>query len=327
VFSGRNEHRAEDEEEGSRQQTAPWRHVQAEDEDILQANGQTGPTAPATMADAGWDPTQHHGDKMRAKKDQCARIISVQLNTFPTSNTEDDVAKRTILASVLQESGADIMLTQEDNTAWDLVSAERRPKELCRSWFESMNLHSAYNTHAENKERRTHLQGGVSIWSINDATHRVLERGVDQTGLGRWGFVRYQGRNGVTTRVYSVYRPCKSAGPNTVYSQHIRYMAEQNDARCPQVAMVQDLKQQLQEATDVGDQIVVGGDFNLDMCSSVWTQLSDEFSLENAIFHRHGTEGPNTHARGTKQIDGFLVSRTLASNYTTPELLTNIWQG
>ena len=122
----------------------------------------------------------------------------------------------------------------------------------------------------------------------------------------------------MTTRVYSVYRPCRSDGPHTVYSQHTRYLAERSDARCPQVAFVDDLKIQLQEALDSGDQIILEGDFNLDLCSTIWTNLMEEFSLENAIFQRHGDKGPNTQARGSKQIDGFLISRTLvvvASGY------------
>jgi len=255
---------------------------------------------------------------MTEKHEQCTRIISVQFNTFPSNNTEEDRAKRLLLESLLRTTDADIMVSQEDNTSWDLVPSERRPKDRCRQWFESLNVHSAFNTHHKNTERKAHLQGGVSVWSINDASHRVLERGVDTTGLGRWCYVRYQGRGGITTRVYSIYRPCKSEGPNTVYAQHTRYMAEKEDARCPQVAMVEDLKRQLQEAHDTGDQLIVGGDFNLDMRSNVWKQIMEEFTLENAIFHRHGEEGPNTYKRGSTQIDGFLVSRTLkitASGY------------
>ena len=82
--------------------------------------------------------------------------------------------------------------------------------------------------------------------------------------------------------------------------------------------MLEDLKRQLQEAVDDGDQIILGGDFNMDLRNDMWSELMDEFSLENAVFQRHDENGPNTQARGSKQIDGFLISRTLvvtASGY------------
>ena len=82
--------------------------------------------------------------------------------------------------------------------------------------------------------------------------------------------------------------------------------------------MVEDLKRELQTANKEGDQLVVGGDFNLDMRSVVLAEFANELTLENVVFQQHGMEGPNTHTRRTKQIDGFLVSRALtmtASGY------------
>ena len=153
-----------------------------------------------------WDPQQHHGDIMRNKEENQVRVISAQLNTFPTSNRLEDKAKLLVLRSLLVNSEADVMITQEDNVDWTVITAERRPKERCRSWFESLNVHSAFNTHEDNL-RRKKLQGGVSIWTMNDATRRIESRGVDSSGLGRWNYVRYEGRNGVKTRIYSIYRP------------------------------------------------------------------------------------------------------------------------
>ena len=80
---------------------------------------------------------------------------------------------------------------------------------------------------------------------MNDANHRVESRGVDRSSLGCWYYVRYRGRNGLATMVYSIYRPCKSDLAGLVYSQHVRFLSEKEDACCPQVAMVEDLKKEL----------------------------------------------------------------------------------
>ena len=188
MFAGRHEHRVEEEQEDEHQPRMPRRHVQTELHAYHTVEGHRGPTDTAS-ADPGWDPSIHHGDTLREKRDKCTRVLSVQFNTFPTNNTDEDKAKRLMLEALLRTTDADIMVSQEDNVAWDLITADRRPKEICRQWFESLQVHSAYNTHEQNTERRTHLRGGVSIWSMNDATHRVLARGVDTSGLGRWCYV------------------------------------------------------------------------------------------------------------------------------------------
>ena len=216
MFEGRHIHRVE-EEEDRRLTRTQRRQVQANAQDGLQAREQEDPTEP-TM-DPGWDPSLFHGDKLHTKPEKCTRIFSVQFNTFPINNTDEEKAKRIMLEALLRTSDADIMISQEDNVSWNLITAERRPKERCRQWFESLQVNSAFNTNEENPERKAHLRGGVSVWSMNDATHRIVTTGVDNTGLGRWCYTKYQGRAGVSTRVYSIYRPCKSEGPHTVYSQ------------------------------------------------------------------------------------------------------------
>ena len=220
---------------------------------------------------------------MMAKPPEHVRILSAQLNTFPKSNRTEDCAKMQMIHALMVNSQANIVITQEDNTDWRNTTASKRPKERCSSWFESLNVHSAYNINEEN-ERRQRLQGGVSTWSINDATHRIESRGVDNTSLGRWNYIRYQGRNGLATQVYSIYRPCKSDGTRSVYSQQVRHLSSIQDARCPQVAMVEDLKKELEQARDDGDQLIIGGDFNLDLRSEAWSDFTADLELENAIF-------------------------------------------
>ena len=72
-----------------------------------------------------WDPTQHHGDILRTKLEQHVRIISVQFNSFPLTNNDEDHTKIQMLKALLVQSQADVMVSQEDNTNWNIVTAER----------------------------------------------------------------------------------------------------------------------------------------------------------------------------------------------------------
>ena len=109
-----------------------------------------------------WDPSAEHGDRMLAKQDQQVRVPSIQLNTYPKSSNEDDTAKLRMLRALIVNSQADVAITQEDNTNWNNVPADQRPKEMCRTWFESLNVHSTFNINEENGTK-TRLQGGVSV--------------------------------------------------------------------------------------------------------------------------------------------------------------------
>ena len=131
--------------------------------------------------------------------------------------------------------------------------------------------------------------------------------------LGRWCFTTLRGRNGIQTRVYSVYRPCSTLGLSTVHSQHIAYLTSKSDDRTPQKAFIEDLTAELQAAKAGGYQLIIGGDFNLDLTTDVLDEFMDLLELKNVILDRHQAHQapPATYFRGSKPVDGFLISRTM----------------
>jgi hypothetical protein len=145
------------------------------------------------------------------------------------------------------------------------------------------------------------------MWSIDKVAHRVIGKGQDATGLGRWVWVRYRGKDNITLRVYTAYRPNPpSEGPFTVYAQHRTYFNAVNDTRCPRKAFVEDLMADLQEPIQQGDNIIVMLDGNEDMREGF---LADEFkkmNLREVIMGRHGTTTPSTFDRNSNNtpIDG-----------------------
>jgi hypothetical protein len=53
----------------------------------------------------------------------------------------------------------------------------------------------------------------------NNLSHRVIESGKDPRKLGRWTWLKLQGKNGINIRVITIYRPVFSNGPTSTYQQ------------------------------------------------------------------------------------------------------------
>jgi hypothetical protein len=54
--------------------------------------------------------------------------------------------------------------------------------------------------------------------------HHIIATGKDPSHLGRWVLARLQGKQGITLRIGSAYRPCELAGhSDSVWEQHIQH--------------------------------------------------------------------------------------------------------
>jgi hypothetical protein len=60
---------------------------------------------------------------------------------------------------------------------------------------------------------------GTALHSINKASHRVADKGIDVMKLGRWCWTQYRGRNNHVVRIIGAYRPNFPMGPRSVYTQ------------------------------------------------------------------------------------------------------------
>jgi len=187
------------------------------------------------------------------------------------------------------------------------VDSSLRPTQRCRHLFDNLKITSAYNV-GSNETQGTHLQGGVSVWAINEMVGHSHSVGVDNSGMGRWAYQRISGKGNRCTRIYSIYRPCKSHGDQTTYSQQIRGMTLENDNRCPQQAFLEDLAIEINLARAEGDMFVIQGDLNMDVTSGVFRNFIESIGLINPVLEMHGTGGPATFSRGVKQIDCILSS-------------------
>jgi exonuclease III len=131
---------------------------------------------------------------------------------------------------------------------------------MVNGWWQHSRVHQTFNTHFDSD--RQDQVGGTSIMIADKLAHRVKEILEDETGLGRWTSMCVEGKNGFKTRIISAYRPCKSYGLETAYTQHLLYFQSVGEDREPRQAFMDDLKTAIQAWQNDGEEIILTGDFN-----------------------------------------------------------------
>ena len=126
--------------------------------------------------------------------------------------------------------------------------------------------------------------------------------------VGSW--TSFKGKKNCTTRVITAYNAAyNTSGPNTVYSQQLKYL--QKD---PIQAFWDDLDREIHKWQLQGDQIVLMGDWNQETHSDEFRQWYDKLGLVDPILAKHGQGAPPTYNKGSRRIDGILISGTLKSS-------------
>ena len=64
--------------------------------------------------------------------------------------------------------------------------------------------------------------GGTCVMAFNSVAARVTASECDDLGLGRWSWLRFEGRRNIKTCIISVYVPIKSKRDASVYQQQKR---------------------------------------------------------------------------------------------------------
>ena len=152
--------------------------------------------------------------------------------------------------------------------------------------------------------------------SLNKTAHRVIGKGVDPTGQGRWCYSTYRGKNNIKLRVVSLYRCCKpsSPGPSTVYMQQQRIHDAKNDNRDPRNSVLEDLGETLATWTENNDKIMILADMNSDVNCTAINNWCEQHNLREIITKTHQTTNgySPTYHRGTIPIDGIFISSNIS---------------
>jgi len=161
-------------------------------------------------------------------------------------------------------------------------------------------------------------------------TARAYRIGQDDSGLGRWSYIEFQGANNIKYIILSGYRvgpkPPK-LGANTVYNQQYCILLSQGKLKPqPRQQFVTDLLKQVQYWQQHHTEVLLCLDANEDVEALNPIQelgpLLAGTDLVDAHAHAHPhTPRPATYHRGTRPIDIFLASPRFISAITKAYIL------
>ncbi len=132
--------------------------------------------------------------------------------------------------------------------------------------------------------------------------------GLDSTGLGRWSYMTFSGKEGHITTVIVGYNPCRTSPSQTSTSYQLQ------SRTCPRTKFKEDLLTQLSTWRQEGRRLILCLDANDHVYSgSLGRALVEhpDLDLQESILTSTGTHLTATHFRGSRPIDAI---------WTTPDV-------
>eukprot|EP00957_Ditylum_brightwellii_P166981 12711920-Ditylum_brightwellii.AAC.1 len=131
-------------------------------------------------------------------------------------------------------------------------------------------------------------------------------KGKGSTGLGRYSWMAFRGKDNITFRVVTFYKPCSPSGPGLVYTQHTNHFDSIGRDGYPRAELLKGLKEEIKKWGETGDQIVMMGDINKYIHLDSITKWAEEIGMRELITDKHGRDGPATTQGkgGQRAIDG-----------------------
>ena len=202
----RNRHRDDGDNQDETQTTIPKENTrqkkkEKEDEYIIRMQQTT-----LTGANLDEKDTESFGDTMSTKENNNFRVVFQNIKQLPGGAM---TARSRRVVDTIKSTEADVFTMAEISLFWPKVATENQ-------WFERIigkfRAHRSIFGCNSNEVKNTGLYqyGGVGLVSTDEGTNRARECGKDPKGLGRWVWMKFQGNNNHTTRVITLYRPCRT---------------------------------------------------------------------------------------------------------------------
>lgn len=225
--------------------------------------------------------------------------------------------------SLLQSLGAGGICIAEANVNW----ANYRINTKFRSIIQKIWKHSSHVTSHDRGPMVGEIQPGGTLTLINDKwTSRIIEKGSDPYGMGRWSYVILRGQDGKQILLVTAYCVCvqatSSAGPTTSTSQQFRFLSkefrEANIYEDPQPIkqFIIDLQAWLEFKNKAGCFIILTIDANEGIGKETGTFFPLDYNLEKPISTKGHDGTIRTLVRTCGLCDPLLVQHT-----DTPHLL------
>ena len=252
-----------------------------------------------------------HGDEIKTKSKNHVRLFFQNVDgIFPASEMNCSKTTKTArLRKLCDDLEIDIVAMSEVGIQWDLMGGMHKLNGMIS---DQANIRSivGWNTHEKADKLQ---QGGTGIIIGRMLLDNIEEMGVDNSGLGRWCWVKFKGEDNISSRIISAYQPCHSkniAGVNC-YAQQRRYLRKQGFNECPRWRFKEDLIKLLYSWISNGDRILLVGDFNEDCGNSEFSKVlkGRDLGMIDVIGEITNKPGPATWINGRLQIDGAFATK------------------
>ena len=197
------------------------------------------------------------------------RIMSININNFPSERNGLEKMKRDLLKATLIASDADVMGLSEIGRNEYNMDLENRPSKIMKSWFENGMAMSAWN----NDSITTYEPGGSMILSRDKSTAHTIKRGTDSRKLGRWTWITVRGKSERCTTFVSAYRPVNT---QVTAQNQLNTIRKFHGSMQPEELWELDLAELINEKKQIGE-VITMGDFNDD--------LNNKNGKVNSFFH------------------------------------------
>ncbi len=159
-----------------------------------------------------------------------AHTIRIAMENFNSLCVMSGNVKITALNNMCREYKVDILCGCETQIIWQQVPQSSKFHNLFGAGTETRSVVA----HNINERMQPNQFGGYAMMAMNTISSKVIDTGVDITGLGRWCWMLL-GSGWKKTRIVMAYQPSnlgRSAG-TTVKDQQTRYFQVLGDARSP----------------------------------------------------------------------------------------------
>jgi hypothetical protein len=229
-----------------------------------------------------------------------------------------------------------IVAFQETNLEWKNKGYRDEFQKLLVKAFGAARVD--HSTTKDKFETSPFKPGGTASAALGKMVHRVVKTGWDDTGCGRWSYITFNGKENKHITVINTYRVYSQREPgDTTASKQQQCIQYADEELRPYVLDTHkqtfiDLQYFVQELQQGGDEVILFLDANQDEHQSYRPQEHDECfktkggfhvdgsidgslctfmancGLTNDLTDVHSEQVPNTHVRGSKQIDFALVT-------------------